>query len=130
MGDNIVKAATPAEMAGAVVNSAKPRYLSGKPRTRTIQLLEPFELHGTVYTELTAKRLTGRDLFAVNRNTEIGADQQASMFAVMCSVSTDVIEALDAEDITRLGSVLKDFMPQSTATAEQTGNDGEATPQT
>jgi len=114
---------------GAPLVGAPARYLSGKVRAAIINLVEPLEYGGVEYYQLTAVRLDGKKIFAANAAADNGVTREAAMFAAMCSVPVEVIEALDAADINQLAAKLQAFMPQSPQTAEDaTGNSGETTP--
>jgi hypothetical protein len=124
-GDNVVKAVPEGAQAPEV------RYLSDKKRSVTISLQEPFAIGDTEYRELTAHRLTGKDIFALQRSIEAGADAGIAMIAGMCRVPPIVIASLDAVDFAAVGTLAQDFMPQSVLTAfAPTGGNGPSTPQT
>ena len=97
-------------------------------REKTIQLKHPLRLEGTEYRSVTVRKLTGKEIFAVNRAVRQGKEPEAAMFAAMCRLPVPVIEALDGDDITTISKLAANFTPQSLDTAEEpTGENGEST---
>jgi hypothetical protein len=131
--DKIVSATKGVEASVPVAGAAPaaPRYLSGRPRSKTIDLVEPFELLGVEYHRITARRLVGRELMDLQGQLNSGISPEMVVFAAMCDVPPLVIISLDAVDFARLASEAKDFMPQLVSAANApTGGNGEGTPQT
>jgi len=128
-GDNVVKAVKAGALKGAPA-----QYLNPGQREVTITLIHPFLLDGVEYRTLTAHKLTGRDIFAVNRTVEelkekgVHVESEAVLYAAMCGVPPAAIEALDAQDLTALSRKTADFTRQLEAAAEgPTGENGENT---
>ena len=98
------------------------------PREATLKLKHPFRLAGQEYRVLTARKLTGKEIFAVSKAARQGHDPESALFSAMCKISIPAVEALDGEDITALSELTKDFTPQLASTdSEPTGESGDNT---
>lgn len=126
MADQVLKnVATPGDGAA---KKAAPSFTRTDKRSTTVKLAWPLEYDGVQYDEISVKRLTGKDILGVRKSA---GDAETAMFALVCGVPTEVIEALDAEDMIRIVDVAQDFLPRgSETTEEQAGNTGASTPQT
>jgi len=123
---------TKAVKAEAPIVGAPAEYLDGGVRQVTYPLDFPFRLDGAEYRSVTANKLTGKEIFAVSRESKEKPhlDRQILVFAVMCKVPYRVIEAMDASDIQGLSEASAVFTRQLDETADApTGNDGENTSQ-
>lgn len=110
---------------------APAEYLDGGIRSVTYPLKVPFRIDGQEYRELTAYKLTGKEIFAMNKRARDPSntfDPEVLVFAVMCKVSPRVIEALDGSDIQGLSQKTGDFTRQLAENPQgPTGENGENT---
>lgn len=132
MSDQVVKSVGNPDANGAAKpKAAAPVYTRKDARTKTIKLEWPLEYDGVTYTEVTARRLTGKDILSVRKLAASGGDMETAMFAMVCDIPVEVIEALDAQDVMRVVEAAQDFLPQeSESESEQTTSTGTNTPQT
>ena len=75
----------------------------------TITLTYPVTLDGQEFTALTIRRPKVRDLRAVERQGGGDIQQDVRLFANLCEVSPETIEALDLQDYRALGRVYDRF---------------------
>lgn len=123
-----VTAAVKTETAAAPLVGAPAVYLNDGPREVKIILAQPFKLGDTEYRDVTVKRLTGKQLFAINKAVRAGADPESSMFSAMLGIPVAAVEALDSADIQAISKASANFTPQSADMADEpTGENGTST---
>lgn len=94
-------------------------------REKSYVLKYPFRLGGVEYRTLTLKKLTGKQIFAVNAAAKQGITAEAALYSAMCGIPIAAAEALDSEDIKAISEAVQDFSPQLFEAGEQTGENGE-----
>jgi len=110
-----VKAATPAEIAAAE-EAARPKPVAkqvlpaGFEAEKTLTLCVPVEFSGTVYTEVSIRKLKGRDFIALQKMT---GDEDVALLAIVTGLPAVVIEELDADDFVALSEAAQAFLPRS-----------------
>ena len=76
----------------------------------SITLQYPIEVDGVEYTELNMRRLKVRDQLAAKKVKGDDAVQEVHLFANLCEVKPDVIEALDIKDYRAIQEVFRTFL--------------------
>lgn len=133
MTDEIVrvKAATPAEIAAAEARNApkpvaKQVLPAGFEAEKTLTLCVPVEFNGTVYTEVSIRKLKGRDFIALQK---MAGDEDVALLAIVTGLPAVVIEELDADDFVTLSEAAQGFLPRSfRAEAAPISADGQSLP--
>lgn len=124
--ERIVASAVKTEAAAPLVG-APAEYLGGPAREADHTLLYPFKLAGVEYRVLTVRKLTGKEIFAMNKVVrDQGISPEAALFSAMCRIPLAAVEAIDAEDLGALSTLSANFTPQLASTSEEpTGPNGE-----
>lgn len=125
----VTSAVKSTETAAAPLVGAPAEYLSDTPREEEHTLKQPFRLAGTEYRKVTVRRLTGKELFAINKAIRSGTvDPESAMFSAMLRIPVAAVEALDSEDVQAISKISANFTPQLANTADEpTGENGENT---
>lgn len=76
-------------------------------RSKTIPLEWPVEYDGKVYSEITVRRMTGREV------QEFFKSKDDAGGLPMFDCPREVIEALDADDDVTINKAVLDFLPRS-----------------
>ncbi|WP_223479259.1 phage tail assembly protein [Oricola indica] len=85
-----------------------------RPKTAKHTLIEPVEVDGKTYTELTFRRMKAKDaLVGENETNPVRAGYL--IFAALADVPVEVIEELDMEDLEAVGEVAAPLMGKSAA---------------
>lgn len=77
--------------------------------TETITLNHPITVHGATVTELRMRRPKVKDMRIARKGSEDAAEQEVRLFANLCEVSPDDIDALDLSDYGKLQEVFRGF---------------------
>lgn len=115
MTDQIVRAATPAQIAAAE-EAARPKPVAkqvlpaGFEAEKTLTLCVPVEFNGTVYTEVSIRKLKGRDFIALQK---MAGDEDVALLAIVSGLPAVVIEELDADDYIAITEASQRFLPRS-----------------
>jgi len=75
----------------------------------TIVLSHPITSNGATITEIRMRRPKVKDMRIARKGTEDSAEQEIRLFANLCEVSTDEIDALDLADYGKLQEVFRGF---------------------
>lgn len=75
----------------------------------TITLDYPIEVHGAKISELRMRRPKVRDMRRASKSTTDAADQEVKLFADLCEMTPDDIDALDLADYGKLQEAFKGF---------------------
>ena len=122
MDDKAIENAAGTEAPAAEAAVAK--FAQQRKRFRTVPLDWPIEYGGTVYKEVTVRRLTGQEVSDFISAAERGENPSLPML----DVPEAVIEALDADDSDAINKAVNDFLPRRLRPAsEQTPNSGATT---
>lgn len=113
MTDKIVRAATPAEIAAAEARNApkpiaKQVLPAGFEAEKTVTLSVPVEFAGTVYSEVSIRKLKGRDFIALQK---LAGDEDIALLTIITALPAAVIEELDASDFIALSELAQAFLP-------------------
>ena len=82
----------------------------------TYKFLEPVSVGGRTYGEVTLRRAKGRDMLAISKaakDDEIEAGFLA--ISLLTEVPRDVIDEMDADDVSALTEIIGDFLPKPKA---------------
>lgn len=105
--------------------AAVAKFAQQRKRFRTVPLDWPIEYGGTVYKEVTVRRMTGQEVADFISAAERGDNPSLPMF----DVPKAVIDALDADDSDAINKAVHDFLPRSLRPEiEQSPNSGAPTP--
>lgn len=74
-----------------------------------ITLNHPITSHGKTITELAMRRPKVKDMRIARKGNEDPADQEVRLFANLCEVTPDDIDALDLADYGKLQEAFKAF---------------------
>lgn len=127
MTDQTVKALTQAEIAeiearNAPKPAAKQILPAGFETEKTVPLSVPVEFNGTVYSEVSIRKLKGRDFIQLQKMT---GDEDIALLTIVTALPAAVIEELDADDFVTLSEAAQSFLPRSfRAAGEPTSADG------
>jgi hypothetical protein len=64
------------------------------------------------FSQLTVRRMTGGDIRAI-ANLKNEGDQMREIICRLAGISAPVFDALDAEDIAEVGTLIESFLPAS-----------------
>ena len=81
---------------------------------------KPFEYEGKTYTELTFKKMTGRDMVSIETEMqmnneyclapEVSRSFQAKMAAKAAGIGSDVLDAMPIKDFNRITNAARSFL--------------------
>lgn len=113
--DMVAKAATPEEIervnariARANLPPAKQQLPEGFQAETTLPLTVPVEWNGTIHSEVSIRRLKGRDFMALQRMT---GDESVGLLSIVTGLPPEVIAELDADDFVTMSEAAQDFLP-------------------
>ena len=69
----------------------------------------PVNINGVEYADLVLRRPVVRDVRIASRVQGSDADQEATLIAQLCDVSSEVIDCLDVADYGKLSVALQNF---------------------
>ena len=75
----------------------------------TIKLTHPITINGAPCAALSMRRPKVKDMRLARRGTEDAGDQEVALFANLCEVTPDDIDALDLADYGKLQEVFRGF---------------------
>ena len=84
-----------------------------------ITLTHPIEWNGTKINSLSMRRPKVRDMIAADRFKGSNGEKEASMFANLCEVESDMIAELDLADYKRLQEAYTNFLSLPQMTQEE-----------
>ena len=88
---------------------APPRFVSEVGRSQIVDLAWPIEYGGRIWSQITVRRLTAREVDAAVEASRAGLDDTLPIF----DAPAVVLDALDADDSERLNEVAKNFFPRA-----------------
>lgn len=86
-------------------------------KTVELKLSYPIEYQGAAITSVKVRRPKGRDMRFLPEG-QAGVDKMFPFFALLCGVEEGVLDEMDAADLTRLGTLVTDFLSEK-ATARR-----------
>ncbi|MBO6755763.1 MAG: phage tail assembly protein [Roseibium sp.] len=111
----VVKAASPEQIRAAEEQAAKPppKYVGETKREKAIELAFPIEFDGKVYSELTVRRMTGRDLKSLQQHQNKNEDEaETFLLSIMTGAPVEVINYLDGDDYLSVMEAAEPFLPR------------------
>jgi hypothetical protein len=75
----------------------------------TIKLTHPITSNGSTITEIRMRRPKVKDMRIARKGTEDSAEQEIRLFANLCEISPDDIDALDLSDYGKIQEVFRGF---------------------
>lgn len=112
--DQVVKALSASEIEEIEAKSkpkpkAKKVLPAGFEAEKIVQLLVPIEFDGTVYENVSIRRLKGRDFLRLQK---LAGDEDVGLLAIVTGLPVAVIEELDGDDFAVLSEASQDFLPR------------------
>lgn len=83
-----------------------------KPNKVTVKLNYPFEIGGTIYSELTFRRPKNKDYILLDKQKGTERQKNNWMMCHLAEVMPEVIEELDVYDLAEINKVFADFLPE------------------
>lgn len=80
-------------------------------KTVLLKLSYPIEFAGSSISELKVRRPKGRDMRFLPEG-QAGVDKMFPFFALLAGVEEGVLDEMDAADLTRLGTLVTDFLSE------------------
>lgn len=122
----VTRAATQQEIAAAEARSAPNPAAhqvlpDGFEASKTVALTVPVSCEGVTYTEISIRRLKGRDFI---RLQQMEGNEDVSLLAIATGLPAAVIEELDGDDFVQISEMAQDFLPRGLrqAAAQISGN--------